>query len=1165
MGRSLCRIGALLALVICHTVVVAESGPASTTRRAAPAAVSARHQADDDHARKRAAEPWLSKWHRPLAKAPGLAVLGDDLPGLDRDLVMRLLPRLRAHGLRPVVLSAEQVANPFILTVRHFEALLLTHSSVYPEDGGPALERFLAGGGDLIALDAPAFREGVRQVAGRWLGAAQVRAALARVKPERLLWDMESGSATQWRHSAPAGSTGVWEAARPGAAGSRHSLHCTVPAFTAWNTLAAPRAAQPFAPGQTLTCLWARGGPATGRLALEWQERDGSRWIATIPLTAEWQPYVLTPDQFHYWRDNPSEGRGGPGDCLDPQAAVSFSVGIAMTHTALPAGRHEFWVDEIGVASAPPGITGEPQPPAIGPLEMVCPGYKFYSVTTAQVLRTSPRQGLLPPAQLPLVQPLMSSHPRPQGTGAFKDRKWRWIPLLEALDTAGEVCGTPACMVINRVGDHKDCITAAFGLPPAAYTDPALLELIATVAERMHEGVFLFEGGAQYYTYFKGEPVGLAASTIQTGRETLRDCRIRIRVTGDAGTVYEAMRPLSRGRAGACWDPQQPVAPSYTVECELLDAQGRLLDKLTHPLLVCQRSAASEFMQVRDGHFVRGGKRWIAHGVNYMPSSGMGTEDPEYFEYWLDPQPYDPVIIERDLRRIAGLGLNMVSIFCYSRSAESRNLLDVLERCRRHGLLVNLSLRPGTPLDFRWPEIRALIDRDALVADDTVLAYDLAWEPTFGRFERRRRWDEAWERWVVERYRSVRGAEHEWGVRARRINGHITGPSDDELTTEGPHRLMVCAYRRFLDDLLAKAHARAADLVRRMDRHHLISFRMSTAGDPTADPAGCAYDFRGLARSVDIMEPEGYGRTGAWERVRPGRFTVDWARCAAPGRPVLWAEFGSSTWDGPAGRSDPARETWAGEFYRRFYQMAAESDADGTVAWFYPGGYRWNERSDYGILNPDGSLRPVSRVIREWADPRLRPPEPGPVDEWITVDRDASALGLAGIYRACEKRYWDVIARGKRPGLRSDGHGLDSASAPRRAVGNVPYRLRRNPHKYLNAQFDDLLVLCADGDWHSVVDGDTVRIRKGDPVLVRASIGNTGEASWLAREGNGQVILTCGEAFIPIPYEVPPLGTVRVEDFQVMELQASTKLVFEMGAWPDVQFGEKLRISAIAE
>ena len=87
---------------------------------------------------------------------------------------------------------------------------------------------------------------------------------------------------------------------------------------------------------------------------------------------------------------------------------------------------------------------------------------------------------------------------------------------------------------------------------------------------------------------------------------------------------------------------------------------------------------------------------------------------------------------------------------------------------------------------------------------------------------------------------------------------------------------MVYAYRRFQDDLLSKRHAAARGLVRSIDTNHLISFRMRSAGDPDLRPDRIDYDFKGVARSCDIMEPEAYGRSGDWKRIRRGKFTVDY-------------------------------------------------------------------------------------------------------------------------------------------------------------------------------------------------------------------------------------------------------------------------------------------------
>ena len=334
--------------------------------------------------------------------------------------------------------------------------------------------------------------------------------------------------------------------------------------------------------------------------------------------------------------------------------------------------------------------------------------------------------------------------------------------------------------------------------------------------------------------------------------------------------------------------------------------------------------------------------------------------------------------------------------FVYHRSIESRNLLDLLARCERHGLKANLSLRPGTPLDFQWPQMGEIITRYRLAEMDNLFAYDLAWEPVFGGYEARRRWDPQWAEWVIERYGSIESAEKDWGVPISRAGGVPTGPSDQQVSTDGEWRVMVAAYRRFVDDLLSRAHLEAAQKIRSVDPHHLLSFRMNVAGDPTAGAAAMAYDFAALAKSVDIMEPEGYGRIGDLERVLPGAFTAAYARLGAPTRPVMWAEFGNNVWDQARMTQDEGRLAFTAQFYRDFLTVAHHSQANGTVSWFYPGGYRWNERSDFGLINPDGTWREVTRVIHELA-PQMTTerPEPGPIVEF-RVDRDAE-IGRAHV------------------------------------------------------------------------------------------------------------------------------------------------------------------------
>jgi len=87
--------------------------------------------------------------------------------------------------------------------------------------------------------------------------------------------------------------------------------------------------------------------------------------------------------------------------------------------------------------------------------------------------------------------------------------------------------------------------------------------------------------------------------------------------------------------------------------------------------------------------------------VNYMPSSGIGLANGQYFENWVGRGAYDPEVIERDLRRVKAMNLNAVSVFIHHESLGAQHLLDLLRRCEALGLHVNQSLRPGTPMAFQ--------------------------------------------------------------------------------------------------------------------------------------------------------------------------------------------------------------------------------------------------------------------------------------------------------------------------------------------------------------------------------------------------------------------------------------------------------------------------------
>jgi hypothetical protein len=239
-----------------------------------------------------------------------------------------------------------------------------------------------------------------------------------------------------------------------------------------------------------------------------------------------------------------------------------------------------------------------------------------------------------------------------------------------------------------------------------------------------------------------------------------------------------------------------------------------------------------------------------------------------------------------------------------------------------------------------------------------------------------------------------------------------------DLAHDGPWRILAADYRAFLDSELDEKYGAARRLVRSIDPHHAVSFRMSEAGDPTLNSEGeLPYDFVGLANAVDIWEPEGYGRIGDWNRVRDGRFEVSYARLCDPNKPVMWAETGYSVWDPERQEANPGKLEFAGAFCHDFFRMLRESGSDGVFFWYYPGGYRTDERSDFGIINPDGTDRPITEIIREEGPRFLKASKPRPANYIIKIDRDRDARGLFGIYDLARTNYWQAIASGQFPKL----------------------------------------------------------------------------------------------------------------------------------------------------
>jgi hypothetical protein len=311
----------------------------------------------------------------------------------------------------------------------------------------------------------------------------------------------------------------------------------------------------------------------------------------------------------------------------------------------------------------------------------------------------------------------------------------------------------------------------------------------------------------------------------------------------------------------------------------------------------------------------------------------------------------------------------------------------------------------------------------------------------------------------------------------------VTGPTDEELRTDGAHRVVVANYRRFVDDYMSRRYGEIERLVRRLGCKQLLGARSGYGGTGNhwAD-ALLPVDVATGVVHFDFTSPEGYGLTGSLDQFYEGGFLTAYARGVSAGKPVVWVEFGCSVGQNPQ-RIDLDNQA---RIYRNMTELAERSHAAGMFGWWYPGGWRVDERSDFGIVNPDSTLRPAAI---EYAKSRRDPSRPS---DWNQreVDPAADARGLSALWDRWRATYREQMRRGEVQEVRLASFGkLTSELAPA-AVGGRPYEAPA-PLAYVNAEWGRVEVNGAE-----LPRSPAKSVRLPANATVRVELINTGPATW---------------------------------------------------------------------
>ncbi len=1114
-------------------------------------------------------------------------------------LATRLGTTLRHHKLAIRFVTLDELANAQWWQRMDAGVLVLPNARRLPVAAKEPLMEFLREGGKLIAFGAPLFAEplvrapsafAVSKPSRRWLSLPEVEQHRRQTKPVRwLLPQVDAKEIALWRLAVSHPETRSHLSIEPSPSELRLPQPALRFAFSlkGWAIFIRSFAESPFPPGHTLTCFWAKGTETTRALMIEWREADGSRWFAHVPLTTQWRLIVLSPRDFTYRADSPTrEKRGFAGDRFNPQNARELVLGM---EAPMPPGDHTFWVAGLGTAPDPfADIAPDFSPPT---LEALSPAYKLYPLRRI--------------AEVKLAEPFLSTFggiagvdliatdvpadalapiPRWRGLGFTNgERAMRWQPLVIACDREETERGALAWLVRVSTLPYPFAAWLVFGSADETFwlRHEDLLRLaLKIVISQWQQGVWLLEGGTDRFTTYTGEPLSLYAVVINETSEP-KPVRVQFVVRHAHSILHEHSTTQTvppRSQFVVSHGISALPTGSYTVIVQLM-AEGVAIDRAQHPLEVTERPRVTEAdkVTVRNGHFVFRGQRWFAFGVNFWPRYVAGQETADFYRHWLDPTNYDPKLVSDDLLILRTIGMNCVSVQ-YTHPRQALPLRDFLRRCHAFGIKVNLFIAGAHPLNFQPELVRELVTAADLPNQPALFAYDIAWEPHWGNYTARRRHDAEWREWLVENYGSVEAAERDWGFQPPRDEkGNVTVPRDEHLLSDGPWRVMAAAYRRFLDDFISRKYREVCRFLRQLDPNHLIGARTGYGGGPFGAEQSFPFDHTAGAKHLDFISPEGWnlgwlGQASEDEFYR-AVFITAYARWAGKGKPVFWAEFGLTLRHGPFSLEwydDEERLKAQARLYEAMYRLIHLSDADGAMAWWFPGGYRVDERSDFGIVNPDGTLRPAAEVAKHWStifanlpfDPVPRPSPPVP----LRIDRDANARGPMALWQ----QFGDEVARlakeGKRVMLITDGRGKTSDDLLDVAVGNTPWAPGKPP-KFLNGEINEVQVSTDGKTWRTVRKGEKVTL-SGPPrqLLLRVEVGNTGEVTWLppamCREKERGIIVrvSAGEeqVEVPVPHPVAPFGDAVVDNIVCpLPSDARTVPLTISLRWRNAPFGER--------
>lgn len=1099
-----------------------------------------------------------------------ILLLAEQFPGTDAAFVSELRTTLESEGYAVKALEADGLSQLLDLSDLSRRLLILPNSACFPAGAVPALKAYLDGGGNILTLGGPPFSRQVVKLGGEWLTEQMLIGKLTAMPPGAAILDFSGFTPSKDYRDTGTPETEPRVRVMPCDVEDEDSaMEVSIPSCAFWEFQDIPVTGR-FPSGENVTTFWAKGDSNARKLMVAWIDSDNARWSTTIDLTTSWKRYAIAANHLKHWH-----GPGGPDDRIDVSKVVKFKVGFekhCLRSLDKPAA---FWITDVRSMPNPAGNPDFSQPT----IETLSPSYKTCSTDAVSLRRTFGSYETTGEEAIAGPVRVVCSLPRYRGLGFDRETPRRWIPVLAAGMADGHIGGAAAALYVLDDKERAGAVWAAFGIEDGAFLASHRSEVVretASLVDRMDGGLYMLSAGVDKASSFESDPI--AGATVLNLGGAVGSVDIECSVTGDprygetrgAGIRLEKIFALTGRRTVCELGPVEGLAPGFYIAEVSMLRDGKPVDSIRQPFSVVESGKPvdkSDLVTIEGDQFVYKGRPWFSLGINYRPVYVASMEEGMFWTHWCHPTQYDAEIVEMELDLMNRIGLNTVALILTESPDVAPGFVDFMERAHRHGLKCHVFIPGLYPIEPHPEKAIAAIENTRLWERPAMFAYDVAWEVRIGREAKRQAADPAWKRWIEDRYGSIQNAEKDWEFTLRGgEDGIVHGPTDDQISGDGPWSRMVAAYRRFWDDELNRRYKDLRQVVRSLDPVHPISARSGFGGTGTL--AGYALpampvDLLSGAKHFDYISPEGYNFSGDRQAFREGGFTTLYGKFVSGGKPIYWAELGYTADLHPG----PEKLEEQRDYYEKIYHTFYETRSAGSAAWWWPGYLIW-EASDYSIINPDLTMRPAAREFTKMAEKASKPFPRRDPDYWIGIDRDLYAVGYAGILRDKRAEYGRAVSEGKTVGLRTKGTGADSANFPKVAVGNTPLDGLKPP-KYINGEFNSLEVRDSEGKWVALKDGGRVTVKAGQPVRARGSLGNTAEVKWLApkagRAGGVNLRARVGESAVlaPIEADAPFLSDAEVAQFELSdgirsEVVASFQLVVD-----GILFGEKRYVTLV--